>query len=258
MKVVTIANQKGGIGKTTTATTMANMLSKSGKKTLLIDTDAQCNSTDVYSASTEGVPTIYDVILSSEDKRVSLKDAIQHTSYGDIVASDRLLVDAEAILMADRTGGMYRLSDALNEAMLDYDYVIIDTNPAVNSLLYNTLIASDEVIIPVTADRFGMAGLSQLVDTINEVRKRPNPKLKVSGLLLIKYKGRTNLGQTLRDDLLTVADKMDTVLFDTTIRESVKVQEAQALGKPLVEYAPNNNSTLDYEAFLKEYIQGDK
>ncbi len=256
MKVITIANQKGGIGKTTTATTMASMLNKRGYKTLLIDTDAQCNSTDVYGAKTEGVPTIYDVILAPEKDRISLSEAVQRTDYGDIIASDRLLVDAEAILMSDRTGGTYRLSDALEESKLDYDYIIIDTNPAVNSLLYNALIASDEVIIPVTADRFGMAGLSQLVDTINEVKKRPNPKLKVAGLLLIKYKGRTNLGQTLKDDLVEVADRMNTILFNTAIRESVKVQEAQALGTPLIEYAPSNNSTLDYEEFLKEYMKG--
>ncbi len=255
MKIITIANQKGGIGKTTTAIAMASILNKKGKRTLLIDTDAQCNSTDVYGASTEGVATIYDVILAPEKERVAIKDAIQHTEYGDIIASDRLLVDAEATLMSDRTGGTYRLVDAIEKEKLDYDYIIIDTNPAVNSLLYNALIASDEVIIPVTADRFGMAGLSQLVDTINEVKRRPNPKLKVAGLLLIKYKEHTTFGQTLREDLQNASKQMGTVLFNTAIRESVKVQEAQAVGKSIVDYAPKNNSTVDYVNFVNEYIK---
>ena len=180
MKVYAIANQKGGIGKTTTATCIAAILQQKGYKVLLIDTDQQCNSTDTYRAKIESTATLYDVLL--DENKIPLSEAIQQTESGDIIAADPLLREADKKLTVD-VEGLYRMQDALVELNNEnkYDYVIIDTAPALNSLLHNVLIAADEVIIPLTADRYALQGLSQLNDSINAIKRRQNPKLKVAG-----------------------------------------------------------------------------
>ena len=139
MKVYVIANQKGGIGKTTTATALASILAERGYRTLFIDADKQGNSSDTYRADIEGVPTLYDVLL--DDDRIPLADAIQATLCGDIVASDPLLRKADKILYDD-VEGLYRLQDALQN-LKGYDYVVIDTNPSIDAMLKSCLIACE-------------------------------------------------------------------------------------------------------------------
>ena len=154
--VYVIANQKGGIGKTTTATTLAGILNQKGK-TLLIDADPQGNSTSTYQAAIEDTATLYDVMVDEDP--VPLDEAVQHMQNGDIVALDPLLAKAGKLLDGN-VEGMYRLQDALE--MLDgYDYIVIDTAPSLDIVLYNCLIAADEVIIPVTADAFALQGLTK-------------------------------------------------------------------------------------------------
>jgi len=250
MKVFVVANQKGGIGKTTTATNLAGILSKRAK-TLLIDADPQGNSTSTYQALVEDVATLYDVMIDSE--KLPIDEAIQHTANGDIVASDPLLSKAEKILDGD-VEGFYRLKDALDE--LDgYDYVVIDTAPSLNVILYNCLIAADEVIIPVTADAYSMQGISQLYDTIMAVKRRQNPALNVAGLLLVKYSGRSNLEKATREEIKKQALEMGTRLFDTSIRECVKTKEAQEKKVLLVDYAPKCNTCVDYLQFTDELLK---
>lgn len=251
MKTIVIANQKGGVGKTTTATALSSILNKKGYKVLLIDADQQGNSTDTYRAVIQSTPTLYDVILDEE--RIPITEAIQQTEIGEIIASDPLLKNADEVLNKD-VDGLFRLQDAL-EKLKGYDYVIIDTAPTVNSLLYNCMIAADSVVIPITADRYGLQGLSQLSDTIAKIKKRQNPKLNISGLLLVKYNGRTNLSKEVRDNLTDIAQQMDTRLFDTTIRESTKTREAQAMRMPLIDYAANSTTATDYINFTKELME---
>ena len=251
MKVIVVANQKGGIGKTTTATAVASVLSSRGYSTLLIDADQQGNSTDTYRAEIEGVATLYDVLLGDH---IPLNAAVQHTECGDIVASDPLLREGDARLSSDAEGE-YRMVNAI-ENLKGYDYVIIDTAPAVNMILRNCLIAGNEVVIPVTADRYGLQGLAQLTSTINAIQKRQNKELKIAGLLLVKFNSRTNLSKEVKDSLTDIADSMNTKLFETTIRESTKAKEAQALRTTLVKYAPNSTTAEDYSAFVDELIGG--
>lgn len=257
MKIYAIANQKGGIGKTTTATCIAAILQQKGYKVLLIDTDQQCNSTDTYRAKIESTATLYDVLL--DENKIPLSEAIQHTESGDIIAADPLLREADKKLTID-VEGLYRMQDALAELNNvnnenKYDYVIIDTAPAINSLLHNVLIAADEVIIPLTADRYALQGLSQLNDSINAIKRRQNPKLKVAGLLLIKYTPRTLLAREVKDALHNIARQMNTKVFQTTIRESTKAREAQAMRTTLVKHAPQSTTEQDYEAFVNELLQ---
>ena len=251
MKTIVIANQKGGIGKTTTSTALASILTEKGYKTLLIDTDVQCNSSDTYRAKIKDTSTLYDVLL--DDDRISLKEAIQHTEMGDTVAADPLLRRAGSILDADRANGVFRLKDALEE-LEGYDYVVVDTAPSMNSLLQNCLVAADEVVIPLTADRYSVQGLSELNNTINATKKRQNPNLNVAGLLLVKYNKRTLLSKEVKESLEEIAEKMRTKLFTTTIRESTKAREAQATCTTLIKYDSNSTTARDYYDFANELI----
>ena len=245
--IYVVANQKGGIGKTTTATNLAGILSKKAK-TLLIDADPQGNSTNTYDAKIEDVATLYDVIIDSE--KLPIDEAIQHTPNGDIVASDPLLVKAEKMLDGD-VEGFYRLKDALDE-LDSYKYIVIDTAPSLNIILYNCLIAADEVIIPVTADTYAMQGIDQLYNTIMAVKRRQNRDLSIAGLLLVKYAGRSNLEKSVKIDIENHAKEMGTKLFKTTIHECVKTKEAQEKKKLLIDYAPKSSTCLDYLDFVKE------
>lgn len=244
-----IANQKGGIGKTTTATTLAGILATKGK-TLLIDADPQGNSTSTYQALIEDQATLYDVMVDAD--AVPIEEAIQHMPNGDIVASDPLLAKAGKMLDGN-VEGLYRLQDALE--MLDgYEYIVIDTAPSLDVVLYNCLIAADQVIIPVTADAYAMQGLSKLHDTIKAVQKRQNPKLVIAGLLLVKYSGRSNLEKNVREEIQNVAEQIGTKLFATVVRECVKTKEAQMKKKLLIDYAPNCTTMQDYSEFVEELV----
>ena len=244
-----VANQKGGIGKTTTATTLAGILGKKAK-TLLIDADPQGNSTSTYQAKIEDVATLYVVMVDSD--KLPLDEAIQHMENGDIVASDPLLSKAEKMLDGD-VEGLYRLKDAIDE--LDgYEYIVIDTAPSLNVILYNSLIAADSVIIPVTADAYSLQGMKQLHDTIRAVQRRQNPSLSIAGLLLVKYSGRSNLERNVLEELTEIAADMGTRLFDARIRECVKTKEAQEAHKLLVDYAPKCTTMQDYEQFAEELL----
>ena len=250
MKVFVVANQKGGIGKTTTATNLAGILSKRAK-TLLIDADPQGNSSSTYQAQIKDVATLYDVMIDSD--KLPIDEAIQHLENGDIVASDPLLSKAEKMLDGD-VEGFYRLKDAIDE--LDgYEYVVIDTAPSLNVIMYNCLIAADEVIIPLTADAYARQGISQLYDTIMAVKRRQNSALKIAGLLLVKYAGRSNLEKTTREEISEHAQEMGTKLFDTAIRECVKTKEAQEKKKLLIDYAPKCNTMIDYMEFVEELLK---
>lgn len=249
MTTYVVANQKGGIGKTTTATNLAGILSKKGP-TLLIDADPQGNSTSTYQAKIEDMATLYDVMIDTD--KLPIDEAIQHLPNGDIVASDPLLAKAEKILDGD-VEGFYRLKDAL-DALDGYDYVVIDTAPSLNVILYNCLIAADQVIIPVTADAYAMQGIAQLYDTIMAVKRRQNPTLVIAGLLLVKYSGRSNLEKVTLTDIEEQAKNMGTKLFQTTIRECVKTKEAQDAKKLLIDYAPKCNTMLDYLSFADELL----
>lgn len=252
MKIYCIANKKGGIGKTTTATNLASILADRGYKTLLIDADPQCNSTDTYRAKVKDTPTLFDVLLDY-DEPTSITEAIQHTEIGDIVASDPLLNEAETKFRNESGEEYFRLKDSL-EQLKGYDYVVIDTAPADNKLLKNCLIAADEVIIPITADRYGIQGLSELNHTINTIRKRNNPELKIAGLLMIKYKERLKLAQEVLEGLTAVSEQLGTKVFKTKIRESTGTQQAQAQRTTVVKYDKKNNTAIDYMSFADELI----
>ena len=249
MKIIAVANQKGGIGKTTTSMALATGLRRLGKKTLLVDLDPQANATDTYRAKINGEATAYDLLIDGDT------DCIQTTDMGDIIAGDPNLKDANKLL--DGVSAAYKLRKGLVDIAPRYDYVILDTPPALSVLLTNALTAADKVIIPLTTDLFGLQGLTQLHDTIVEVQEFTNPELKVDGLLLVKYKDRTNLSKEILATLPEYAKLLNTRIYETKIREAVATQEAQAARESLFNWAPSCTTAKDYLELLNEIVGGD-
>ena len=249
MKVIAIANQKGGVGKTTTATALASVLSKEGYKTLLIDADTQCNATDTYRGVYEEKATLYDILFTDAE----VKDAIQETEVGHIVPGDPLLRECEIKFGSD-ISLIRRLQRKLKK--LDgYDYVIIDTAPNIGNMLISCILASDAIIVPVTADRYALAGLDQLKKTIDNIEDMFDRKIPIEGFLLVKFNERMNLSKETREALFAVAKNLGTRVFNSTIRESSKAREAQATRRSLYEYAPNCTTAMDYYDFCNELLE---
>ncbi len=245
------ANLKGGIGKSTTALCLADSLQEKGYKVLLIDTDPQRSATGIYNAQSTNVSTLADLMYAGDDA----KECIQKCKLGDIIASDSALQDAETMIKAD-ADRFYHLSDACKSIENDYDFIICDCPPGNGVLLGNVLSYVDFVIMPITCDKFGIQGMTDFKAVMSTYTKRINPSLKILGVLIIKYKGRQSLTKDLEDNLLPeMISEMETKLFNTKIRESVKCQEAQALNKSLFEHDSHCTTALDYIAFTNELLE---
>lgn len=245
--VYAIINQKGGVGKSTTAEALAAGLSLKGFKTLSIDLDAQANMSYTAGAKTDGA-TALGVLVGETDAAA----AIQHTASGDIIAASKALAGADAFI-AD-TGKEYRLREALEAIKPAYDYIIIDTPPALGILTVNALTACDGVIIPAQADVYSLQGVEQLAETMKPVKKYCNPALSVEGILLTRYSPRSVLSRDIAELAGQLAAKLGTKLFKATIREAIVVKEAQISQQSLYSYAPKANVTEDYSRFIAELI----
>lgn len=247
MKIIAICNQKGGIGKTTTATNLAFGLQKRGKRVLLVDCDPQRNSSDTYRADlSDGAPTLADLLYTNDPA----ESCIQHTEYGDILAADKMLEDADKYLRG--VSGFYKLRNRLREVADQYDHIIIDTPPALNLMLQNALIAAEGVIVPITAGKYPLQGLSDFWDTVKDVQSQPNPELTILGILLVKYKKRSVLTRDILRDLPPVTQMLNTTLFKTKIRDREEVEKAQAARMPVSVWRENGDAAADYAALISE------
>lgn len=244
--VITIANQKGGVGKTTTAVCLAIGLHLKGYKTLLIDTDPQCNSTDTYKANYSQTITLYDVLQKEE----TIEKAVQQTEYGHIIASDPLLSKAD--IDYNSTGREYLLKESLDAIRKQYEYIIIDTSPSLGILLINALSCSDKVIIPILADRYSLQGLNSLNDTIQSTKKYTNPNLEILGLLLTMYQGNTYISKEVMSILPQFEKLFNTKTFNTKIRLTTKVKEATGARTPLLIYDKKSTAAEDYNSLVEE------
>ena len=247
--IYSVSNQKGGIGKTTTAQALGNGLHKRGYKALLIDLDPQGNLSLSMGANPMGI-TIYEAL----EGKAAITDTIQRTDQGDIIPANILLSGADKDLNARDTGREYALKELIEPLRPLYDYIVIDTAPSLGILTINSLTAADSVLIPISADIYSIAGLGQLYSTINSVRKYTNQALKVEGIVLTKFNERTILNRDLKAAIEETAAKLQTKLFNAYIREGVAIREAQAEGKSIFDYAPGSNPAIDYTQFINELL----
>ena len=247
-RVISITNQKGGVGKTTTSLALASGFVVKGFKVLAVDMDPQANLSFGLGGDTDDGPTVYELMRGE----VTPRYAVQRTGSVDLIASNILIsgVDMEFT----QTGREYLLKNALSSLRGKYDYIIIDTPPALSILTVNAFAASDYVIIPMLADIFSLQGIAQLSDTILHLRQACNPEIVIGGILLSKYDGRTVLGKRIRETAEMVARQVGTRLFKTTVRNSIAIPESQTNQISMYEYAANNPAVRDYEAFVQELL----
>lgn len=243
--IISIALQKGGVGKSTTAQALASTLGFRHKKVLLIDMDSQGNTT--YSSGEDNPRyTVFNVL--GEDCRAD--EALIHCKYYDLLAADTYLTNIEMSEKVEAT----LLKNVLEPIKSAYDFIIIDTPPALGNLSFNSLVASDYVVIPTDPRPFALQGLGKLHETIQTIRDNLNPSIKVAGILLIKYNNRTILNRDIKTMAEDYAKQMDTIVFDTSIREGIAVAEAQTVQKPLIDYAKKSKPNIDYESFTDELL----
>lgn len=245
--IITITNQKGGVAKSTTATTLMAALTKKGYNVLALDLDPQCNLSLITDANTKG-GTMLSVL--AEEQKAS--DVIQHTIFGDVIAGHAGLAGADAWLKD--IGKEYRLKEAIDTIKSKYDIIIIDTPPALGILTVNAMVAADYIVIPAQADILSMQGINSLAETIQQIKKYCNPKLQIAGILLTRYNARNVLTARVTEMLADQAASIGTKVFATAIREGISVKESQINQIPLCDYSPKSNPAIDYTQFVDELL----
>ena len=249
-KALAIINQKGGVGKSTTALAIGAGLSLKGYSVLFIDLDAQGNLSYTLGADTKG----YNA-MGVLERPETAKEEIQHTPQGDIIASSPKLAGADKLL--EETGKEYRLKEALDSLQGAYDYIIVDTPPALGILTINALTACTGAIIPAQADIYSLQGIAQLNSTIETVKKYCNPSLSIMGIVLTRFNGRSIIRREVAEMLERTAEQLHTKLYPSKIRECTALVEAQATKQNIYSYAPRSNATADYKALVDEILRGE-
>jgi chromosome partitioning protein len=246
--VYAIANQKGGVGKTTTAVNLGACVAEAGYESLLIDIDPQCNATVGLGLPKDADVTIYDVLLGEQP----FNDAIMPTSIDHLALVPACPDLAGATVELPRIAGSEtRLRDALNEAGVRdrFAFTLLDCPPSLGPLTVNALVAADRVIVPVQAEYFALEGLAGLLDTLSLVQRELNPRLVIAGMLLTMHDGRTRLAQDVERE---VREHFPDLVFDTVIPRNVRIGEAPSFGKPVIHHDPHSSGADAYFELAKE------
>jgi chromosome partitioning protein len=248
-KIMAVANQKGGVGKTTTAINLASCLAVAEKKTLLIDIDPQANSSSGLGCFCEDSDmTIYEVLIEGANPAEAIRPTM--LPYLNLLPSHVRLVGAEVELVP-MVAREHKLKEALESIKNEYNYIIIDCPPSLGLLTLNTLTAADSVIIPIQCEYYALEGMGQLLNSINLVQKHLNPNLAIEGVLLTMFDGRLNLSRQVADEARKFfPDKV----YETAISRNVRLSEAPSFGKPIVKYDILSTGAQNYLSLAKEIL----
>ena len=248
-QIISVANQKGGVGKTTTTVNLGACLASLGKKVLLVDMDAQGNATSgVGIRKPDVTKDIYDVLVNE----LPIDEATLITEHENlsIVPATLQLAGAE-IELTSMMARESRLKGSLAEVSSQYDYILIDCPPSLGHLTINSFTASDSILIPVQCEYYALEGLSQLLNTVRLVQKHFNPELEIEGVLLTMYDARTNLGNEVVEE---VRKYFREKVYETIIPRNIRLSEAPSHGKPIIDYDPRSRGAEVYEALAKEGV----
>src|SRR6202161_1459292 len=248
--IITIANQKGGVGKTTTAINLSSAIAERGKRTLLIDLDPQANSTIAFYNSGEIPASMFDVL---SENRVLMASVVKSTKYPMLfLGPGRLALAKLEQVLAGQFDAPYRLKDALAPILKDYDYVVLDTPPSLGILTVNALVASTHLLVPIQAAYFAIEGTDDLLETDERIRMRPNPQLKMLGVLITLFDKRTNISRDTHGQIRSVFGEM---LFKTKISKNVRLEESPAYKETVLTFAPNSPGAQEYKKLAGEGVQ---
>lgn len=247
MEIITIVNRRGGVGKTATAHAIGAGLAHLGKKVLFIDLDSQQNLSFDLAADLDR-PGAMEMLTGTP-----AEDVIQSFDKWDLIPASEMLAAADLTL--NQTGKEYKLREALEPIKGNYDYIIIDTPPALNTLTVNALTAATGAIIPAQTEIHSLQGIALLYDTIGQVQRYCNKKLLIKGIILTRYRGRAILSRDMRESIETAAARIGTKVFKTPVKECIAIAEAQASQQDIFTYAPKSNAAKDYAAILAEMLK---
>lgn len=248
-KVITVANQKGGVGKTTTSVNLSAALADMGKKTLLLDMDPQGNATSGFGVNKNKLDkTIYDALINEAD----MKDMIIRTEFGvDMVPANIALAGAE-IELVSMLSRETRIKRALSHIRENYDYVLIDCPPSLGLITLNALTAADSVLIPIQCEFYALEGVTQLMNTIRLVKNNLNEDLHLEGIVMTMYDSRNKLSFEVTEE---VKKNFKELVYKTTIPRNVRLSEAPSYGKPIIAYDKNSTGAMAYANLAKEMIE---
>ena len=248
--IIAIANQKGGVGKTTTAVNLAAAFALKNQRTLLIDLDPQANTTLTFFSPEEIKGSIYDVL---SDQRLSVTQVVHPTKLANLclVPAKIALAKLEGNLVA-QFDAPYRLKDALGSAKNDFDLIVIDTPPALGIITVNALVAAHYLLVPIQASYYSLEGTDDLLETLERIRARPNPELQLLGVIVTLYDKRTNLA---RDIYKQVREVFGDKVFKTVIGKNVRLEESPAYKETIFSFAPDSTGAAEYAQLAGEVIQ---
>ena len=248
-KIISVANQKGGVGKTTTTVNLSTILAKKGKKVLLIDTDPQGNGTSGLGVSKDVELSVYDILIGDTE----FDETLQETAIKNLkVCPSNISLAGAEVQLVSMMSREQRLKTKLDKIKDQYDYILIDCPPSLGLVTLNAFTASDSVLIPVQCEYFALEGLGQLLNTVNLVKKHLNKNLEIEGALLTMYDARTNLSnQVVKEVKKYFEDKV----YKTVIPRNVRLSEAPSYGMPITVYDPRSKGAKAYEKFAKELLK---
>jgi chromosome partitioning protein len=247
--IITVANQKGGVGKTTTTINLAAAVANKGNRTLLIDLDPQANSTMSYIDPRSVQRSMYDVLVSEELK---LEEVIVATPVEHLfVAPSRIALAKLESKLIGELDGPYRLKDKMKDVANEYDYVFIDTPPTLGMITVNALVASTHVLVPIQSSYFALEGTDDLLETIDKIKARPNPNLQLLGVVITMHDKRTTLAKDIHEQIGHVFGDR---LFNTIITKSIRLEESPAYKESIFTFAPKSSGAMEYYSLSEEIL----